>query len=108
MGLFPALLGAGEGGITALELAEKTKSDEILVTRIMRVVTATSYAKELGIRHYATTPKTGLFAPGSPLIDVIVHMFVSIHSSLPQKKRLRLPTGHHTPKPSLNSPNTSA
>lgn len=74
MGLFPALLGAGEGGITALELAEKTKSDEILVTRIMRVVTATSYAKELGIRHYTTTPKTGLFAPGSPLIDVIVHM----------------------------------
>ena len=108
MGLFPALLGAGEGGITALELAEKTKSDEILVTRIMRVMTATGYAKELGVRHYIMTPKTGLFAPGSPFIDVVVHMFVSIHSSFSQRKRLRLLTGHHTPKPSLNSPNTSA
>jgi hypothetical protein len=108
MGLFPTLLNAGEGGITALELAEKTKSDEILVTRIMRVVTATGYAKELGVGHYTTTPKTGFFAPGSPFIDVIVHMFVSIHGSLSQRKRLRLTAGHHTPKPSLNSLNTSA
>jgi hypothetical protein len=95
MGLFTALLGAREGGITALELAEKTKPDEILVTRIMRVVTATGYAKEIGVQHYTSTPKTEFFAPGSPLIDMMVHMSVSIYCSVSQRKGLIIHRASH-------------
>jgi len=42
----------------------------------MRFLTALGFAKELGIRQYAPTPKTGFFVTGSPLTDVITHMYV--------------------------------
>jgi hypothetical protein len=108
MGLFLALLDTEEGGITAQELAEKTKADEILVTRIMRVVTATGYAKETGVRHYTSTRKTEIFAPGSPSIDVMVHAFVITSSDTCEIQKLKSFTGHHTLKHSSSSPNTSA
>jgi hypothetical protein len=78
MGLFNVLLGIKNEGIKALELAEKTSSDEVLVTRIMRFLTAMGYAEELGACHYTSTPKTGFFAPGSPFLDVVTHMCVSL------------------------------
>jgi hypothetical protein len=41
---------------TAKELSYTTKSDEVLISGILKVVTANSHAKELGIREYVSTP----------------------------------------------------
>lgn len=43
----------------------------------MRYLTALGFAKELGVRHYTSTPKTGFFVTGSPLRDPIIHMYVT-------------------------------
>ena len=42
----------------------------------MRFLTALGYAKEIGQSKYTPTPKTGSLVDGSPLVDVVTHMFV--------------------------------
>jgi len=41
--------------ISSIELAAQCGADEVLVVRIMRVVTAAGYAKESGEREYVAT-----------------------------------------------------
>ena len=53
--IFHALVERAGTPISSTELAAKCSCDEVLLVRIMRVITAAGYAKESGEREYIAT-----------------------------------------------------
>lgn len=103
MGLFNVLAGVKEDGIDIEQLATSTSADQLLIVRIMRVLTATEFAQDLGNGKYAPTPKTGFFVDGSPLRDGIVHvaLFSMVLVKLADYFREK---GYHNPDDAYSGP----
>ncbi|KAF7857951.1 hypothetical protein EAF04_009308 [Stromatinia cepivora] len=74
MKLFDIFMELDEGEINAHDLAKKTKSDEMWIICIVRFLTISGFVNELNFGHFTSTPRTAMFATGSPLGNAIVHM----------------------------------
>ncbi|CAG8975340.1 hypothetical protein HYALB_00005670 [Hymenoscyphus albidus] len=75
MGIFDCLatvLPAGEMEVT--ELAEKIDANTLLVSRVMRLLSAMGLFKEVSENKFANGPLAPVFADGSPFPDVVLHL----------------------------------
>lgn len=77
MGLFDAaarVSGDGGGGVSIEQLASETGADELLVTRIMRVLAAMGIFKEVASGKFQSTAFSKSYVSRSPLSAGIIHV----------------------------------
>ncbi|EPS34232.1 hypothetical protein PDE_09196 [Penicillium oxalicum 114-2] len=76
---------SGEKTITLSQLAEMTKADPLLVSRVMRFLSALGIFKEVEQDVYASTPVAAGYVSSSPLSAAVIHVthFSMVLTQLP-------------------------
>ncbi|KAJ5726579.1 uncharacterized protein N7483_007936 [Penicillium malachiteum] len=76
---------SSEGTVTLSQLAETTKTDPLLVSRIMRFLSALGIFNQIEQDVYASTPLAAAYISSSPLSAAVIHVthFFMVLSQLP-------------------------
>ncbi|KAJ5916915.1 S-adenosyl-L-methionine-dependent methyltransferase [Penicillium tannophilum] len=82
MGIFDALAAGGGSPQTLSQLSEKTKGDEKLLVRILRLLGANNLLTETADGAYQPMPLALGFAFGSPLPEAIKHFYANMKASV--------------------------
>jgi uncharacterized membrane protein AbrB (regulator of aidB expression) len=75
MGIFTAMATVLPTGVMEVrELANKINADELLVSRLMRLLSAMTFFTEVAENKYANGRLAPAFADGSPYPHVVLHV----------------------------------